>query len=73
MLKLYLWLILVIVIVVLNLGWTLPYFISAPNTELVIVGLGVAILLPVVLFYIINKKIKPIVKEMIEKVTKGEI
>lgn len=73
MLKLYLWVVLVIFILCGNFGFVLPYLISAAHTELVLLGCVIGLFVPVALIYIIKYKIKPIVKEMIEKATKGEI
>lgn len=73
MLKLYMWVMLCLVLGSLSIGFVLPYLFSAAHTELVLLGVGYLVVFPVVIFYIINSKIKPIVKEMIEKATKGEI
>jgi len=73
MLKLYMWVMLCLVLGSLSIGFVLPYLFSAAHTELVLLGCVIGLFVPVALIYIIKYKIKPIVKEMIEKATKGEI
>lgn len=64
---LYFWSIFLLLVVGFLFGFALPFLISAPNTELVLLGLFTIVCLPVIIGFIIIKKIIPIFKNLKEK------
>lgn len=65
--KLYMWGIFLLLCFGFLFGFALPFLISAKSTELVLIGLFTIIVFPVMIGFIIMKKIIPIFKKLKEK------
>lgn len=64
--RLYFWGIFLVMMFVFLFGFALPSLISAANTELFLIGVFTIICLPVMIGYIIMKKIIPLIKKLKE-------